>query len=144
MVMDKQIDRRELLTAAGMGLAGLVAALTMKENKLLANPAKPDLVGRSFDTIEKPAPKPAKAKSMISLWMQGGPSQIDLFDPKEELVKRHGETFPGDIKYDNAAQASSKILALSQWGGLHFPDQQNSQNIFDFFRTIFLKKKSKI
>ena len=101
MVMDKQTDRRELLTAAGMGLAGLVAALTMKENKLLANPAKPDLVGRSFDTIEKPPPKPAKAKSMISLWMQGGPSQIDLFDPKEELVKRHGETFPGDIKYDN-------------------------------------------
>ena len=119
MVMDKQTDRRELLTAAGMGLAGLVAALTMKENKLLANPAKPDLVGRSFDTIEKPAPKPAKAKSMISLWMQGGPSQIDLFDPKEELVKRHGETFPGDIKYDNAAQASSKILA-PPWKYRHY------------------------
>ena len=119
MVMDKQTDRRELLTAAGMGLAGLVAALTMKENKLLANPAKPDLVGRSFDTIEKPAPKPAKAKSMISLWMQGGPSQIDLFDPKEELVKRHGETFPSDIKYDNAAQASSKILA-PPWKYRHY------------------------
>ena len=82
MVMDKQTDRRELLTAAGMGLAGLEAALTMKENKLLANPAKPDLVGRSFDTIEKPA-KPAKAKSMISLWMQGGPAKLICSTPKK-------------------------------------------------------------
>ncbi|MEC9096566.1 MAG: DUF1501 domain-containing protein, partial [Planctomycetota bacterium] len=109
--MDKNTTRRDLLGAAGMGLAGLLAAINLKDRRLLANPAKPDLVGKSFNTTEKPAPKPAKAKAMISLWMQGGPSQIDMFDPKEELMKRDGETFPGDIKYDNAAQASSKIMA---------------------------------
>ena len=46
--------------------------------------------------------------------MQGGPSQVDLFDRKPELERLDGETFPGEIKYDNAAQASSKILA-SPW-----------------------------
>ena len=109
--MDKKTTRRDLLGSAGMGLAGLLTAINLKDQRLLANPAKPDLVGKGFNTAEKPAPKSAKAKAMISLWMQGGPSQIDMFDPKEELMKRDGETFPGDIKYDNAAQASSKIMA---------------------------------
>jgi Protein of unknown function (DUF1501) len=51
---------------------------------------------------------------MISLFMQGGPSHIDLFDPKPALEKYDGKPFPGTIKYDNAAEASSKVLA-SPW-----------------------------
>ena len=51
---------------------------------------------------------------MISLFMQGGPSHIDLFDPKPELTKRHLQNFTGDIKYDNAAEASAKLFA-SPW-----------------------------
>ena len=42
---------------------------------------------------------------MISMFMQGGPSHIDLFDPKPELNKRHLQTFTGDIKYDNAGRS---------------------------------------
>ena len=71
MDMNKKTDRRDMLAVAGMGLSGLLAALTLKDQKLLANPAKPDLLGKSFDTVQKPAPQPAKAKAMISLWMQG-------------------------------------------------------------------------
>jgi hypothetical protein len=37
---------------------------------------------------------PAKAKSCIFLFMYGGPSQVDTFDPKPELVKRHGQPIP--------------------------------------------------
>ncbi len=48
---------------------------------------------------------------MISLWMQGGPSHLDLFDPKPELAKRHMENYSGKIKYDNAGQASAKLFA---------------------------------
>jgi hypothetical protein len=47
---------------------------------------------------------------MISLFMQGGPSAVDLCDPKPLLNKHHGEKFAGEIKYDNAAEASAKIL----------------------------------
>ena len=47
---------------------------------------------------------------MISMCMLGGPSQIDLFDPKPELIKHHGEIFPGKIKFDNPAQASREIM----------------------------------
>ncbi len=51
---------------------------------------------------------------MISMFMMGGPSQIDLFDPKPELIKRHGQQFEGNIQFDNAAQASRQIMA-PQW-----------------------------
>ncbi|MDB5385086.1 MAG: hypothetical protein JWM11_732, partial [Planctomycetaceae bacterium] len=51
-----------------------------------------------------------KAKAMISMFMQGGPSHVDLLDPKPKLNELDGKNFPGDIKYDNAAQASSKVL----------------------------------
>ena len=42
--------------------------------------------------------------------MQGGPSHIDLFDPKPELARRSGKTFTGEIKYDNAGEASSEAV----------------------------------
>jgi hypothetical protein len=51
---------------------------------------------------------------MISLFMQGGPSHLDLFDPRPALAKHDGKTFPGTIKYDNAAEASAKVMA-SPW-----------------------------
>ena len=55
---------------------------------------------------------------MISLWMQGGPSHIDLFDPKPLLNRLDGTKFQEDIKYDNAAQSSAKILG-SPWKFKH-------------------------
>ena len=39
-----------------------------------------------------------KAKRIIYLFMQGGPSQLDLFDPKPGLAKRHGEDIPDSIR----------------------------------------------
>lgn len=41
------------------------------------------------------SPKSAKAKSIICLFQHGGPSQMDLFDPKPELTKWHGKPYPG-------------------------------------------------
>jgi hypothetical protein len=40
----------------------------------------------------------AKAKSVICLFQHGGPSQVDLFDPKPQLTRRHGQPYPGDIE----------------------------------------------
>ena len=46
------------------------------------------------------------------MFMLGGPSQIDLFDPKPELTKWHGKNFPGDVKFDNPAQAAKEYQEL--------------------------------
>jgi hypothetical protein len=48
---------------------------------------------------------------MISLFMQGGPSHLDLFDPKPDLVKRHGTSYTRELQIDNAGEASSKLFA---------------------------------
>src|SRR4030095_7367209 len=73
-----------------------------------------ELERRDFDLMAKSPHDRGQARAMISLFMQGGPSHIDLFDPKPEMSKYDGSKFPGDIKYDNAAQASSKVFA-SPW-----------------------------
>jgi hypothetical protein len=51
---------------------------------------------------------------MISMFMQGGPSHIDLFDPKPELTKNDGKNYTGDIKHDDAAGASMELMG-SPW-----------------------------
>jgi len=102
--------RRHFLASGALGMGSVALAWLLQQEKLLAKPTKPDLVQPRFTLDPKPPQRPARAQAMISLWMQGGPSHIDLFDPKPELSRRDGETFPGDIKYDNAAQSSSRML----------------------------------
>ena len=93
-----------------MSVSSVALAWLLQRDSAQAKPPKPDLQPRSFDVTPKAAPQPAKARAMISLWMQGGPSHHDMFDPKPGMAKYDGQPFPGDIKYDNAAQASSKVF----------------------------------
>jgi hypothetical protein len=102
-----QHSRRHFLAGSSLGL-GATALAWMLQRDAAAAPARPEV--RTFDSVPKAPSKPARAKAMISLWMQGGPSHIDLFDPKPELNKRHLQTFTGDIQYDNAAEASAKLF----------------------------------
>jgi hypothetical protein len=106
--------RRHFLAQAALGIAPVALAWLLNEEGALAEPIMPNLVPKTFDLKPKPPQTPPRAKAMISLFMQGGPSQIDLLDPKPALNRLDGQKFPGDIKYDNAAQASSKVLG-SPW-----------------------------
>lgn len=109
----KQSTRRHFMASNVMNLGALALPVLLQQQSQ-ATPRKPDLVTEHFDlTPKKPGSEP-RAKAMISLWMQGGPSHIDLFDPKPILQKKNGEKFPGKIKYDNAAQSSAKMLG-SPW-----------------------------
>ncbi|MEE2706521.1 MAG: DUF1501 domain-containing protein [Planctomycetota bacterium] len=108
-----QSTRRHFLAQTGLNSAPLaVAWLTSRAAQ--AEPVKPDLGIRSFDLRSKQPQKPPQATAMISMFMQGGPSQVDLMDPKPLLNKMHLQKFPGEIKYDNAAQSSSRVLG-SPW-----------------------------
>ncbi|HVV99524.1 MAG TPA: DUF1501 domain-containing protein [Planctomycetaceae bacterium] len=103
-------SRRHFLATNALGLGSVALAWLLDQEGLLGAPPKPDLVKPTYDLLPKPPPAAPRARAMISLFMQGGPSHMDLVDPKPELNKRDGEKFGGDIKYDNAAQASAKIL----------------------------------
>jgi hypothetical protein len=78
-------SRRDLLARAGSGL-GLLAlgSLLEGEGRLGAQEAAPR--GAHF------APR---AKAVIWLYMEGGPSGFDLFDPKPELARAHGKRLDG-------------------------------------------------
>ena len=107
-------SRRHFLHANGFGFGSLALAWLLKQDNLLAGPVKPHIDGVRFDLLPKKPHFEPKAKAMISLFMMGGPSQMDLFDPKPMLQKYDGQKFPGEIKYDNLAQASAKVFG-SPW-----------------------------
>ena len=96
-----------------MGTAPLAIACLLAD-QAIAEPKKPELGKQGFDLKPKTPASQPRATAMISMFMQGGPSQIDLLDPKPLLNKLHMQKFPGKIKYDNAAQASSKVFG-SPW-----------------------------
>jgi hypothetical protein len=83
--------RRELFRRAGAGFGMLGLAGLLGDEGLLA--------AASDSAINPLAPKiahfPAKAKSVIWLFMNGGPSQVDTWDYKPELEKRDGQELAG-------------------------------------------------
>ena len=105
------LSRRHFLSSSyGMGTIAL--ATLLREQGAFATSEL--LKGTHYDVKPKPAPSFGKAKAMISMFMQGGPSHIDLFEPKPELVKLDGKNFPGEVKYDDAAGASREVMG-PQW-----------------------------
>jgi hypothetical protein len=104
-------SRRHFL--AQQGIAGLTVSLSGWLNHAAhAEPPKPDLNPRTLDLKPRAPHFPAQATAMISMFMQGGPSHMDLFDRKPELEKQNGEKYSGELKYDNAAESSAKL-----WSG---------------------------
>jgi hypothetical protein len=104
-------SRRHFVRASAFSLGSMALASLLQDENLLAAPVKPFLGGERFDLTPKPSHRSAQAKAVISLFMMGGPSQVDLMDPKPGMAKWDGKPFPGKIKYDNAAEASSTVFA---------------------------------
>ena len=82
---ERPMSRRAALRAAGagfgfMGLAGMVAEAAVPASLNPVAPRVPQF--------------PAKAKRVIYLFMHGGPSSVDTFDPKERLERDHGKPLP--------------------------------------------------
>ncbi len=104
--------RRHFMERSGFNLGAMGLAWLLKQDNLLAKPIDPS--AEHFDLLPKKPQHQPRARAMISMFMQGGPSQVDLFDPKPELTKHSGEKFTGDLKFDDAAHASTKLLG-SPW-----------------------------
>src|ERR671914_396668 len=102
MFLDRSdhFTRRHFLASNLMGIGGLALAWLLKEEGLLASPPRPEVQPRSYDLAPRPPHFAPRARAMISLFMQGGPSHIDLLDPKPVLAKYDGKPFPGEVKYD--------------------------------------------
>ncbi|MBX3743944.1 MAG: DUF1501 domain-containing protein [Verrucomicrobiae bacterium] len=107
-------NRRRFLHRNALGIGGVALAWLLRRDRLLATPPAVPRQPASFDLQPKAPPQPARARAMISLFMHGGPSHIDLFDPKPEIDRRAGQDYPGDITYSFIDRAS-KTLFPSPW-----------------------------
>jgi hypothetical protein len=101
-----------------MGISSLAFTWLLAEERLRAAPAKPPLEPRVFDLAPKPPHYAPRAKAMISLYMQGGPSHIDLFEPKPILDKYDGKKYQGEMKIDSPEHYDGTLMA-SPWKFSH-------------------------
>ncbi|MEO2007678.1 MAG: DUF1501 domain-containing protein [Pirellulaceae bacterium] len=109
-----EISRRSFLQHNAMGLGTVALACLLREEQLLAKPKVIAFDPSQVNLKPKSPPSKATASAMISLFQHGGPSHMDLTDPKPELSKRHNQEYSGDVAYSFINEASKKLLG-SQW-----------------------------
>ena len=85
-------SRRDVLRRGGAGLGWLgLATVLSQEGRLVAQDSEPQ------GPMAPRSPQfPAKARHVVHLFMNGGPSQVDTFDPKPLLDRYHGKPLPAE------------------------------------------------
>ncbi|WP_152053096.1 DUF1501 domain-containing protein [Tautonia marina] len=86
------VSRRAVLSRLGGSFGGLALAALLGE----AHGESPSSPSR-FDVLPRPPHAPARAKSVIQLFMHGGPSHVDLLDPKPMLARYDGKAPPDEV-----------------------------------------------
>jgi hypothetical protein len=103
-------SRRDLLFRSGAGFGGLALSALLAQEGALAAPKSSNPLGAKRPHFEP------KAKAVIFLFMVGGPSHIETFDPKPELDRLDGQQLPqsfGEIK-SQFISAGTPVMR-SQW-----------------------------
>ncbi len=106
--MKRYLSRRQALREAATGFGGMaLGSMLALENQALASSLP------VYNLAPKAPHFPAKAKNVIFIYVGGGPSTIDMFDPKPKLQQFNGKPAPFEIK-GRALNGSQEIMA-SPW-----------------------------
>ena len=105
------LTRRQALQDAAVGFGALALNSMLAEETAIG--AELLAKERTYDLEPKAPHFPAKAKHVIFIYIGGGPSTIDMFDPKPALLKYDGKPAPFEIK-GRALNGSQQIMA-SPW-----------------------------
>jgi hypothetical protein len=114
------LSRRDFFQRLSVGLGGM--ALASIADRAWASQAGPV----KFDVLPKQPHFSAKAKRTILLFQNGGPSHVDLFDPKPELTRRNGEK-PG-AGYRKERLTVADDAEIRAWLGSPFKFNQHGQS----------------
>ncbi len=126
----RQIQSRRAFfrdVASGIGTIALASLLERDGYGAIAdtNPLAP-----------KKAPLPAKAKSVIFMFMEGGPSQLDLYDPKPALAKWNGKPLPADMTKNMRLAFTKPTAAVLASPRVFQPHGQSGTEFSDFIPNI--------
>ena len=101
-------SRRDFLRHSGLGVGTIALAhLLRTENRLVAAETPPN----GLDLRPQPSHFSARAKAVILLLQGGGPSQVDLFDPKPELQKRDKQKHPTTVESFQPGSNANQLMA---------------------------------
>src|SRR5947209_6486814 len=89
---ERPATRRDFLLRSGGGFGAMALAHLLQRESRSAAP--PRAAGPASPLAAKAPHFPARAKSVIFLFMEGGPSHMDLFDPKPLLTRLAGQPLP--------------------------------------------------
>ena len=105
------ISRRQMLKMSGMGMGAVAASALLNSAGYAAEePGISTHPRRQVDVLPRAGHFPGRAKAVIQLVMTGGPSQMDLFDPKPLLNSRHDQVFEIKIDAFQGGSESNKLL----------------------------------
>src|SRR6185369_185127 len=90
--LESPVSRREMLRQAANGFGG-IALLALLGDKTFDNVVTTEAPGNLNTLVPRPPHHAPKARNVIFLYMDGGPSQVDTFDPKPLLNQEHGQPF---------------------------------------------------
>ena len=108
------LTRRRWLTDSAMGIGGVALAWLLQQEKLLALPPALPKDNPNHDLKPKPPHYAPRATAMISLFQHGGPSHVDLLDPKPDLTRQNGVEYPGEVDFSFVNRASKQLFG-SPW-----------------------------
>ncbi|MFO0904340.1 MAG: DUF1501 domain-containing protein [Pirellulales bacterium] len=117
MIEQRMFSRRQALTGLACGFGGVALRGLLAEQAQAAEGA--ELAGAAADPLApRPPHLPAKAKRMIFLFMQGGPSHVDTFDYKPLLEREDGKSLTFDdarVLANTGKKGSSQRVMKSPW-----------------------------
>jgi hypothetical protein len=90
-----ELTRRDFLATSASGLGTLALASLLGQEGLLANPSAAP--AQKSPHAPHPSHFAPRARACIFIYMEGGPSQMDLFDPKPKLVELDGQALPPSL-----------------------------------------------
>jgi Protein of unknown function (DUF1501) len=103
-------SRRDFLAGTAFGVGAIALADLLRQDGALADIVKKPGENLPLDLRARAPHFAPRAKAMISLFMHGGPSHVDLLDPKPELSKRDGTEYGGDVVFSFVNRASKKLF----------------------------------
>src|SRR5258708_29049749 len=113
------LTRRQMLSRCANGF-GAVALLALMGDQAFSGEIKPSAGAMS----PRPTHFPPKCRNVIFLYMDGGPSQMDTFDPKPLLTREHGMPFKMKMEptqFDNNGSTLKSPWSFKNYGQAGMP-----------------------